>query len=269
MSNPSLTLGVLIRFANSAETLPDVLAALKKQTLQPDVILGVDNGSGDGSRQMIEAAGGLVIEWSERYEHSKVLNFGIRPLKTDLVLILSSHTVLEAPDTIERMIDAMSEPQTVCVSGKWDADSYYSDAIDWKELRAKGLKFGSLYSNSMGMIRRSAWELVPFDETTLTSEDYAWVVEQLYRGHVCKRLDFPFGYRRSGCNRDEEFAVFTFSLARKYQLHVTWLGPVASVRLWLQNLAIFGDECRGSARRTMAARMRAWLRVQFFQGHVG
>jgi glycosyltransferase involved in cell wall biosynthesis len=47
---PPMTLGILIRFANSAVTLRDVLAALQAQTLQPDVILGVDSGSSDGSR---------------------------------------------------------------------------------------------------------------------------------------------------------------------------------------------------------------------------
>ena len=267
MMKPSL--GVLIRFSNSAETLPDVLAALKKQTLQPDMILGVDNGSRDQSRALIQAAGGTVVEWTGRYEHSKVLNFGLRHIAADLVLVLSSHTVLEAPDTLARMVDAMSDPRTACVSGKWDADTYFSDAVDWRELQAKGLKFGSIYSNSMGMIRRSFWEEMPFDETTLTSEDYAWVVAQIHRGHVCRRLDFPFSYRRNGNVRDGEFAYFTFSLARKYGLHVAWLGPVSSVKLWARN--VFGlDRARSEVdRRALVVRMQAWLSVWVFHCGTG
>jgi glycosyltransferase involved in cell wall biosynthesis len=105
-----MTLGILIRFANSATTLPDVLAALQGQTLQPDVILGVDSGSSDGSDKLIRNAGGQVIQWSQRYEHSKVLNFGVKHLKTDLVLALSSHTVLEDPATLSRMVEALRVP---------------------------------------------------------------------------------------------------------------------------------------------------------------
>ena len=39
--------GVLIRFKNSAATLPAVLAALKAQTIQPDVVLS--NSWSDGN----------------------------------------------------------------------------------------------------------------------------------------------------------------------------------------------------------------------------
>jgi glycosyltransferase involved in cell wall biosynthesis len=250
------TVGVLIRFSNSAETLPDVLAALQNQTLQPDVILGVDSGSGDGSRALIQAAGGKVIEWPHRYEHSKVLNFGLKHLHTNLVLVLSSHTVLEDPETLSHMVQAMHDTRTACVSLKWDADPFYSDAIDWRELSAKGLKFGSIYSNSMGMIRRSLWERHPFDETLDTAEDYAWAIHQLDLGHICRRLAQPFHYSRSGHNRDFEFAQIVFRLAQKNRLKVTWLGLRATFKAWLK--ALFQQDAASSLHR---ARLLAFCRV--------
>ena len=57
MNNSPTTLGVLIRFANSESTLPVVLAALQRQTRQPEVILGVANNSTDSSRSLMESAG--------------------------------------------------------------------------------------------------------------------------------------------------------------------------------------------------------------------
>lgn len=259
-TSPSLncepTLGVLIRFSNSADTLPDVLAALQNQTRRPDVILGIDSGSSDGSATLIRDAHGQVIAWSHRYEHSKVLNFGLKHLQTDLVLVLSSHTVLESPDTLARMVEAMRDPRTACVSLKWDSDPFYTDAIDWNELRAKGLKFGSIYSNSMGLFRRSLWEQQPFDETLITSEDYAWAIQHLALGHICRRLALPFRYRRSGYNRDLEFAQIVFHLARKYRLKVTWLGLRATFTAWLK--AIFRQEdCAGLHRARLIAFCRA------------
>ena len=248
-----MTLGILIRFADSAATLPDVLAALQAQTLQPDVILGVDSGSSDGSATLIRHAGGQIISWSHRYEHSKVLNFGLNHLKTDLVLVLSSHTVLEEPETLSRMVEAMRHPRTACISLKWDEDPFYSDEIDWHELSAKGLKFGSIYSNSMGMLRRSLWELQPFDESLDTAEDYAWAIHQLELGHICRRLALPFRYRRSGHNRDFEFAKVVFRFARKHRLKVTWLGLRATFTAWLR--AVFKREAEASLH---LARLRAF-----------
>ncbi len=250
--------GVLIRFANSEETLPDVLAALQQQTLRPDVILGVDSGSRDHSRALIEAAGGQVIHWPHRYAHAPVLNFGLHHLPTDFVLVLSSHTVLEDPETLARMVAEMQCPHTACVSLQWDDDPFYTDAITWCELRDKGLKFGSIYSNSMGMIRRSLWVDHAFDESLETAEDYAWAIQQLDLGHHCRRLALPFRYRRSGYNRDFEFAQIVFRLAQKHGLNVTWLGLRSSLIAWLKAV-LLRDSGAALHRARLVAYCQAYL----------
>jgi glycosyltransferase involved in cell wall biosynthesis len=248
------SVGVLIRFSNSGETLPEVLAALRRQTLWPDAILGVDSGSQDLSRQLIEAAGGTVLRWPHAYEHSRVLNFGLRHLDTDLVLILSSHTVLEDATTLARMVEAMRDPLTACVSLKWDHDPYYSDSITWQELMAKGLKFGSIYSNSMGMIRRHFWMREAFDESLPTAEDYAWAISQVKSGHVCRRLALPFRYKRSGHARDYEFASIVFQFAREHRLKVAWLGVKNSIKAWWS-----AARTHHGAASMHRARLKAWF----------
>ena len=107
---PRPTLGVVIRFKNSADTLPAVLEALRRQTLRPDLVLGVNNQSTDASADLFQAAGGKVIEWTQPYHHSRVLNFALRHCPTDLVLVLSSHTVLESPDALAQLVAAMADP---------------------------------------------------------------------------------------------------------------------------------------------------------------
>ncbi len=223
------TLGVVIRFRNSAATLPGVLEALRRQTVQPDLILGVDHQSTDQSAELLRASGARIIEWTLPYHHARVLNFALGHCPAELVLVLSSHTVLRAADAIERFVAALADPRTACVSAKWDGDPFYSDAIDWPELQRKGLKIGSIYSNSMGLLRRALWDQVPFDESLVTMEDGAWALEQVRRGHLCRRLDVAFDYQRSGRGRDYVFAVTTFHLASRHGLAVAWLGVRATL----------------------------------------
>jgi hypothetical protein len=129
------------------------------------------------------------------------------------------------------MVAAMGDPAAACVSLAWDDDSFYSDAITFAELQRKGLRFGSFYSNSMGLIRRRHWQKSPFDESIPTAEDYAWAIEQLKKGHTSLRLRLPFSYRRDGTSRVGPFARVVFQLARRHSLKVTWLGPFASLKL--------------------------------------
>ena len=249
---------MLIRFSNSANTLPDVIAALKAQTHQPDVILGIDSHSTDGSASLLREAGANVIPWTAPYEHSAVLNFGIQHLHTDFILILSSHTVLHSPDTLRQMVVCLEQPGAACASLSWDEDPYYSDAITWKELEAKGLRFGSIYSNSMGMIRRQLWETRPFDEEVKAAEDYAWALTQLRSGHSCHRLHLPFGYHRSGNLRDDDFARVTFRFAKQHGLKVAWLGARQSLMTLLKS--------KTPDREAIKARLWAWLCSWFASG---
>lgn len=232
------TVGIVIRFKNSSDTLPNVLESIKKQTHQPDLILGVDNDSTDGSREMIEEAGGKVVDWTDQYHHPTVLNFGVANCATDLVMVLSSHTVLESEEIIEHMYQAMLDEKMACVSLKWDDDPFYNDTVTWEEVQKKGLKFGSIYSNSIGMFRRSAWEDTPFDESLVSLEDYAWSIDQLSKGMKCKRLKFPFGYRRGGRKRHREFATITFIIAARHNLKVTWLGALGCIKGILTSLPL-------------------------------
>jgi glycosyltransferase involved in cell wall biosynthesis len=260
------TLGVVIRFKNSAATLPAVIAALRNQTVQPDMIVAVNNESTDNSVELLRAGGARIVDWTKPYHHSRVLNFALEQCPTDLVLVLSSHTVLCSPTAIEQMHAAMADPQTACASSKWDDDVFYSDAIDWAELERKGLKFGSIYSNSMGVLRRALWLETRFDESLVTMEDYAWTLTQVKRGYKCRRLDFGFSYQRGGRARDFTFALTTFQLAAKHGLTVAWLGVRGTIKQ-LAGIAfrrLTGRERAGDPEATsLRQRLIAWSSWRF------
>ena len=85
--------GMVIRLKNSAVNLPDVLDALSRQTIQPDLIVGVNHQSTDGSAAMMCAAGAEIVDWTQPYHHPRELNFAVGHCGTERVLVLSSHTL--------------------------------------------------------------------------------------------------------------------------------------------------------------------------------
>lgn len=251
---PHCDVDVLIRFRNSEATLPEVLAGVERQSLRPARILGVDTGSTDSSAHLIRQAGGEILTWTRPYSHPATVNFGLVHCTAPLVLILSSHTVLLDKDVLERMTNAMDDPGVACVSGAWDDDPFYRDEIDWEELCEKGLKFGSIYSNSMGMLRRDRWQEFPFQEELEGCEDYSWAVEQLKRGHTCRRLRFAFDYQRSRTDRTHHLCREAFQLAKRTGLKSSWLGPIATIGE-LTRAAFSGDQAK---REEHWQKLRAW-----------
>ncbi len=192
------TLGVVMRFRNSAATLPRVLDALAAQTRQPDVIVGLDNASTDESRAILERCGARIINWTQPYHTSRVLNCGLAACTTDLVVVLSSHSVLTETDTFARYEAAFDNPLMAAVSHRFSGVSRYCDEIDLAQVRRHGIGRGSIYSNSVGCLRRRFWEEMPFDERLgFTAEDYDWALTQLEHGRLVKLLTFAHEHNRA------------------------------------------------------------------------
>ncbi len=251
-------IGVVIRFKDSASTLPQVLEALQKQSRKPDQIVGVDTGASDGSAELITRAGGTVVRWDKPYHHSKVLNFGVAHCPRELILVVSSHTVLRSTDALEKLAACLDDPNTACASGRWDDDPHHRDVITIEELRGRGMKIGAIYTNSMGLFRRSFWQEVPFDESIVTMEDYAWALEQAARGRVIRRVRFDYAYLRQGRPRHFTFLAMALRLARRHGLRLAWLGPRGSFMGWLRNRSRKDAEGQQLADMHLA-RLRAWL----------
>ena len=60
MNATPATIGVVIRFKDSAATLPEVLEALQRQTRRPDRLVGVNTGASDNSAELITRADEVV-----------------------------------------------------------------------------------------------------------------------------------------------------------------------------------------------------------------
>ena len=131
-----LTIAVIVAAHNELTALPGTLAALLAQTDAPDEILIADDGSADGSAEMLCAeygftmptvgevsgpvlVGGTVLRWLRlaRGGKSAALNAGLRCTAADLVLTVAADTVPERA-AIAAVRQAFSrEPQIVGATG--------------------------------------------------------------------------------------------------------------------------------------------------------
>jgi glycosyltransferase involved in cell wall biosynthesis len=227
------TISALVRFRDDVRTLPSVLAALRDQSRKPDEIVAVDTGSRDGSADVARAAGCRIVTWDRAYDPAAVLNAGLAACRGELVLICSSHTVLEHPDSVAALAHCFEEPEVVAASFAWDRRPEPGSRIDAEALRRCGLRFGSWYSNSMGMLRRSVWERRPFTPGwPRAAEDYRWIVEVVLAGGAARRLGFPFAWLRADKPWLETYRVAcqVFSVASRHDLPLEWKGRRGSLR---------------------------------------
>lgn len=226
----------LIRYKDSAKTLPEVLDSLKNQSRPVDHIIAVDTGSTDGSTALLLEAGAQIVSWERSYHHSEVTNFGFAHCKTPFVLCLSSHTAMSDTSIVSNLLHSMADPQVAASSIRWDDDSYYSDVINQSEISEKGLKLGSIYTNSLGLVRKARWEEYHFDESINGVEDYEWAVHQIKAGYTISRIQGKISYQRKGHNRDLRGTARVFLIANRYQLTVKWFGKKSSLLELVRNL---------------------------------
>ena len=97
---------VVIPNWNGGARLTRVLRDLGAQTIRPERVIVVDNGSSDESDGAAEDAGAEVIRLKSNRGFSPAVNEGIRCSRTPLVAILNNDIEL-APDWLKQMLDGL------------------------------------------------------------------------------------------------------------------------------------------------------------------
>jgi GT2 family glycosyltransferase len=117
---PALPVTVVIPVWNGRRWLRGLLASLATQTLAPQAIIAVDNGSQDGSVQFLrsEHPGVEVIEMGRNTGFSHAVNRGIEQAGPGFVALLNTDVVL-SPDWLARMTAALGgDPEAGSVACK-------------------------------------------------------------------------------------------------------------------------------------------------------
>jgi len=119
VSRPVAPVAVVIVGWNSARYLPDCLGSLRRLTRPAAEIWYVDNGSGDGSSEMVRRDYPEVhlLGLAENVGFCRGNNEAIRRSASPFVLVLNPDTRLD-PDFLEQLLPAFEDPRVGIAAGK-------------------------------------------------------------------------------------------------------------------------------------------------------
>lgn len=149
MSTENSVVSIVIPNYNGIKFIANCLKSLEKQSYQNFEIIVVDNGSTDGSKELIlqEFSYVTMILLDKNYGFCKAVNDGIKKAETQYVILLNNDTVVKE-SFVEELVKAI-EPsrQIFSCSAKMlqlydkqlidDAGDYYC-ALGWAFARGKG-----------------------------------------------------------------------------------------------------------------------------------
>ena len=181
---------IVIRAYNEEAHLPRLFQGLRSQTVKDIEVILVDSGSTDSTAAIAQENGAKVVSIPPAdFTFGRSLNLGIAAATHELVVIASAHVYPVYPDWLESLLRPFEDPQVALTYGKQrgpDSAKFSEQQIfhQWYPERSVPRQGSSFCNNANAAIRRSLWDLNPYDETLTGLEDLAWAKWALEQGHA-------------------------------------------------------------------------------------
>jgi glycosyltransferase involved in cell wall biosynthesis len=195
---------VVIPTYNRAAFLPEAIASVRAQTRPPDEVVVVDDGSTDGTREIVLGLGpGIRYVYQANAGSAAARNAGIRLASGDVLAFLDSDDVW-LPRHVEvllRRLEAPARPVPGIVIGRarYVGAGSMAGREDGEERLV--LQFGATLS------RRAVWEEIGLlDEGMALGEDIDWLTRAREHGVTIALVDeATLLYRRHDANLTLDF----------------------------------------------------------------
>lgn len=173
-----MTPWVVIRTKNNMQTLPAVLASLKKQTIQCKVLV-CDNGSTDGTFEYVWNKVDKVHQVpADNYKPGRVLNEAMMRLpEEDVIVFLNSDCIVQEEDYLEQMLRPFESKNVGAVFSRQvaaESDPKWYKVDMERAFSEKHKGFIHFFSMASSAVRRSVWDKCNFDNHIQYSEDIDW-----------------------------------------------------------------------------------------------
>lgn len=160
----------LIRTRNSVRTMGSTMASLARQAAPPVALVVVDSGSTDGTLDQIPHGARLHRYVGEKFNYSAALNQGLQFVETDLVLVISSHTVLKNPVAMSYALSLLdSDASLGAVYFDFEGGPLRHQIINADNFDG----FNGLW-NTCALIRVGLLRARAFREEVFAAEDQEW-----------------------------------------------------------------------------------------------
>jgi len=194
-------ISVVVRAKDKVDTIGETLAALRRQTVEPEIVV-VDSGSTDGTLELARQWADRVIEIpSASFAYGGALNAGAAAATAPVHAALSAHCVPESDTWLEDSLRryeredvaatnaALVSPLGVPIEG-----TYLQTLEDVVVDPTWG------FSNHASTWRADVWAALPFREDLGACEDKEWSWRVLAAGRTiayAPELAAPMAHRRS------------------------------------------------------------------------
>lgn len=212
---------IVIITKNQKSCLEKSIPVLLKQTLtnnQYEIIV-VDSGSTDGALEFLKKLPVRVISYDRRdFNYAHAFNLGAAEAKGEILIRLSGDVIPLRQDFLEQMLAAFGDERVggsygkYTISGKagfdypdwWPASRFpakltrYKISPSIKNFLSKRKHLITSYAGGCCAMRRSIWQLQPWDESMSAADDamYSWFLHEcgydiVYNPHAVVLHEHP------------------------------------------------------------------------------
>ena len=182
------SISVVIRSFNEEQHIGRLLTGIARQTRPPDQIVLVDSGSTDAT---VEIASRYPVEIHhiepERFSCGRSLNIGFAAATGDIVVVASAHVHPVYATWLEELTAPLNDPAVALAYGRQvgGAQTKYSERrvmARWFPEESVDRQEHPFCNNANAAVRRSLWDVQPYDEDLTGLEDVDWAKRQMDRG---------------------------------------------------------------------------------------
>jgi rhamnosyltransferase len=179
---------LVIRAFNEEKHIGRLLTGILQQAVPPAEILLVDSGSTDAT---LSIAGRfpvrIVSVRPDEFSFGRSLNRGISEASGELIVLASAHVYPVYADWLEQLLRPLEDPHVGLSYGQQRGDdgtrfSEHQVFAQWFPERSEPRQAHPFCNNANAAIRRSLWEIHPYDESLPGLEDLAWASWVLDQG---------------------------------------------------------------------------------------
>jgi len=186
MENPLLS--IIVRTKNEERWIGKCLSSVFSQDFKDFEVVLVDSGSTDRTVEKAKNFNVKIVNYEGEFRPGKAINLGIKNSAGKYIVILSGHCIPVNSQWLTNFVREIESPEVAGVYGRQEPLPFSSD-LDKRDLlytfgpERRVQSKDSFFHNANSIIKREAWEKVPFDEEINHIEDKVWAKKVLKEGY--------------------------------------------------------------------------------------